>query len=408
MTPATILYLDYTNGIGVGGGQRSLALLLRHLDRARFSPVLACPEDERLRDLVEPSIPVATLPLDGALRGVSRWEASWSRLARAASASVQSVRALAELIRREQVRLIHANNLKTFALGVAAAANRIPVIWHVRDIFPTTTVTRAICRIGARAATRVLAVSDSVARQFPPSRRVMVLYNAVEIPDVSAGAQLRLEFRAQHGISPAAVLIGYAGRLDPGKGLEGMLRAFAALRRDSRGENESHRLQLALVGDGPQAEPLRALAHQLGVGAACHLVGFQRSMDRAWAAMDICVQPSTSDDAFPRSVIEAMAWAKPVVGSRIGGIAEAIEDGRTGLLHDPGNEEVLRSRLAYLISEPGMAARMGAKGRERALEQFSAAEQSRKVAQLYEDVLGGSLPASYGLSQGSAAGDRNG
>ena len=71
-----ILYLDYTNKIGLGGGQRSLALLLRHLRKREFQPLLACPAEEQLLDRLDPDIPVVPLALPERFRSLSRDQAS--------------------------------------------------------------------------------------------------------------------------------------------------------------------------------------------------------------------------------------------------------------------------------------------------------------------------------------------
>jgi glycosyltransferase involved in cell wall biosynthesis len=81
------------------------------------------------------------------------------------------------------------------------------------------------------------------------------------------------------------------------------------------------------------------------------------------AAVDICVVPSVWQEAFGLAVVEPMAYGKPVIATRVGAIAEMIEDGVTGVLVNPRDEEALADALTALLADPQRAARMGAAAR---------------------------------------------
>ena len=367
MPVSRILYLDYTNNIGLGGGQRSLALLVRHLPRARFEPLVGCPPGEQLIGILDPGITVLPLELAGRFRSVSRWEISPMTAAPALATAWDAVRRLREIIRCQKIDLVHANNLKMF-LVAAAATTRVPVIWHVRDLFPAKALPWV--RLAARAARAVLAVSQAVAGQFRGARNVEVLYNAVERP---AAALAGGELRRRLGIPAAATVIGYAGRLDRDKGLQTLVDAFLLLRSDDPN------LHLLIAGEGPD----RGVVEQFPVT----LAGFQTDMGPFWDAVDVAVQPSTGPDAFPRSVIEAMAHAKPVVASRIGGIPEAIEDPITGRLVPPSDPRALATALKAVLASPEKARGMGLAGRRRARRLFSVQAQMERLTEFYDGWL---------------------
>lgn len=359
MPPVRILFLDYTNGIGLGGGQRSLALLLRHLPRDRYQPVVACPPGEQLRDILPAGIPVLDLPLPAAFTTPSRFSAAPAAYAKGLAASASSVAALRRLLTAQRIGLIHANNFKMHVLAALAATGLgIPVLWHVRDIFPERTA--GLLRLGSRAADRVLTVSRAVAAQFRDGSNVSVLYNAVELP-------------SDPGLSESTdgPVIGYAGRLDGGKGLDALVTAFLGLL------GRHPRARLLIAGEGPER---RSIPDH----PAIEVAGFQNDVSLAWRRMDICVQPSSQPDSFPRAVIEAMSWAKPVVGAKIGGIPEAIEDGSTGLLFEPGDAAGLQARLETLLGHPGRAREMGAAGRRRCERLFSVSAQIEQLTAIYE------------------------
>ncbi len=361
MQPLRILFLDYTNGIGLGGGQRSLSLLIRHLPRDRYQPLIACPPGEQLRKLIPPSVPLLDLPLPPAFASVNRFTGGGLAYARGVASAVSTVAALRKLIAAQRIDIVHANNFKMHVLAtLATAGSRIPVFWHVRDIYPERSA--GWIRLAVGAADRVLTVSHAVAAQFGNHRNVSVLYNAVELPP-----------RPEPGDPAHPPVIGYAGRLDGWKGLDTLVSAFLGLL-------ERHpRARLLIAGDGPERRSIPS-------HPSIELLGFQADLAAAWRRMDICVQPSSQPDPFPRSVIEAMSWAKPVVGAAAGGIPEAIQDGATGLLFAPGDTAGLRDRLEQLLLDPSRARAMGAAGRSRCETLFSVPTQIEQLTRIYEST----------------------
>ena len=360
MQQLRILFLDYTNGIGLGGGQRSLSLLVRHLPRDRYQPIVACPPGERLRQLMPASAALLDLPLPHAFAGVNRFTGGGLSYLRGLTAAATTIASLRRLIVTHRIDLIHANNFKMHVLATLASTGlRIPVFWHVRDIYPERNA--RIMRLAGAAADRVLTVSRAVAAQFGASGKVSVLYNAVELPP-------KLESRP----SVDSPVIGYVGRLDGWKGLDTLVSAFLGL----AGRHPKARLLIA--GEGPELGSIPA-------HPAIEVMGFQSDLAPAWRRIDICVQPSTQPDPFPRAVIEAMSWGKPVVGAATGGIPEAIADGLTGLLFAPGDTTGLGDRLELLLQNPGRARAMGDAGRIRCESLFSVPAQIEQLTRIYEN-----------------------
>ena len=169
----------------------------------------------------------------------------------------------------------------------------------------------------------------------------------------------------------------YMGRLSPEKGITTLLEAHAAI---------SERISLRIAGTGPAVEDLRArfpAAEFLG-----HLSG--AALDDAVRGASVVVAPSNCYENCPMSVLEAMAYGKPVIGSDIGGIPELIAHGETGYLFPPGDLNSLRSRLLELMENPALRHRFGAAGRKRAEEHFSLDRHNAALMQLYSKVIEGS------------------
>ena len=128
------------------------------------------------------------------------------------------------------------------------------------------------------------------------------------------------------------------GNLYPVKDHATLLRALARLPA----------ARVAIAGRGDQEEPLRRLAAELGLSDRVHLLGLRDDVETVFAAADVFVQPSLSE-GLPLAVLEAMANGLPVVATRVGGIPEAVVDGKTGLLVPPGDPAALAAALAAVL-----------------------------------------------------------
>jgi len=157
-------------------------------------------------------------------------------------------------------------------------------------------------------------------------------------------------------------MILFVGRLVPQKGVDVLLRAFAVVLRRCPG------IRLVIAGDGYQRLYLERLSRHLGLPPHVEFVGWQTgpALARLYQAAEMVVVPSVYEP-FGLVALEAMACGRPVVASRIGGLAEVIAEGRTGYLIPPGDYLSLARRMAQLLLEPARAAAMGQAARQEAM-----------------------------------------
>jgi len=167
------------------------------------------------------------------------------------------------------------------------------------------------------------------------------------------------------------------------------LRAFAAL--CPRFTN----LRLLIVGaDAQEVEPgsfsqeLKALARTLGVESRVFFTGARSDVPRVLAACDVFTLPSF-EEPFGLVFLEAMAMQKPVVAVSNGGTPEVVDDAHSGLLSPAWDVPALTNNIAALLEDPGLRARMGAHGRARVLERFSARRMAADAGAAYERILAG-------------------
>ncbi len=368
-----VLYLHATDVLA--GGERSLLHLIRHLDPARFQPRVACEAtDEYVASLTACRTPVERLRFPG-LRppGLAAWRA---------------MRTVATLCKQSRVALLHANTPRTNLY--AAAAGRmagVPVIWHCRNLLESRMWDTD--RWFACLPDRIICNSVAIASRFagsPWQSRVVTIMNGVDLreyrPDLS-GQGIRKEL----GWGAGRLVIAATSRLDPEKGHETLLEAMQMVLARCPDARLVIAGRASVDPDGRHAT-LRHRIQETGLGEAVRLVGYRSDIPHVLAAADICVLPAAAE-ACGRVLIEAMAMAKPVVGTASGGTPEIVEDGVTGILVPPGNPTAMATALEALIRDPARARIMGVAGRDRAAAHFSIEAHARQTMRVYADVLAG-------------------
>lgn len=201
----------------------------------------------------------------------------------------------------------------------------------------------------------------SVTQQRFPQERVEVIHNGVQCN--TQGTELEDE---------GYVL--YLGRLSKEKGIETLLSAHSGV---------ADRVRLLVAGTGPLEDEMRSRYPRAGFLG--HLSG--HSLEQALRKASLIVIPSEWYENCPMSVLEAMAFAKPVVASDIGGIPELVVHGETGLLFAPGDREILQGYLLDLMDNPPLRQKYGAAARERAEEYFSLERHNEALLGAYGKVL---------------------
>ncbi len=234
----------------------------------------------------------------------------------------------------------------------------------------------------------VIAVSGAVGRhlredwKLDPSR-VAVVPHGIPMPKLDANGEgdgLSRRMRQGWATSPDGILIGALGRLSPVKGYSVLLRAIASLKK------ENIPAHLVLVGDGPEGRALKELARNLGIGDRARFVPPLDDTRGFFAAVDIFCAPSI-EEGFGLAILEAMAHAKPVVASRVGGIPGLVEDGTTGLLVPSGEAQALAEALGRLAHDTALRRTLGAASRRRAEERFSARRMIEDTEAVYRRLV---------------------
>jgi glycosyltransferase involved in cell wall biosynthesis len=372
-----------------GGAPRVLLDLMERLDPRAFSQTLATGPAPAGLDLLPEvrRLPVRIREIGGLVREISPVR------------DLPALFSLVGLIRREPFDIIHVHTSKAGFLGRLAAriAGHRQVVYSPHgDIFVgyfpkvTTLVYTSAERWAAHWCAHIVTLSDAGAREYltrgigKPSQFVTV-YNGIDLRAV-AGAADRLGARRELGWGKDDRAIVSVGRLVPVKGQDLLVSAAPAIIEGLA--PRSSVVRFLVVGDGPERENLARLARRLGVGDRFSFVGLRADVPRLLSAADLMVMPSRNE-GLGMSMIEAMAASLPVVGARVGGIPEVVEDNVTGTLVPPDDPGALARACVEILSDHQRARAMGGAGRKRARELFAVEKSVEIMARLYRDMMAG-------------------
>jgi len=183
------------------------------------------------------------------------------------------------------------------------------------------------------------------------------------------------------GVGDDELVIMQVARFAPVKDHATAIHAFA------RVHDQLPQARLVLVGDGPMRSAMETLAWDQGVADHTLFLGNRNDVDALLCGADVSLLTSRAE-GVPPTVLEAMAAGLPVVATSVGGVAEAVAHGQTGLLCPPGDVAALVHNLGVLLRDPGLRQRMGAAGRRCVLDQFTRRRTLDAYAAIYDQMLG--------------------
>ncbi len=381
----------------LGGVEFSTLYLARSLDRARWSPVVVCPDGgefaHRCRAGGLTVLTHSAPRLYSTSVRIGKW-AFVNPFAMVADliALFSAASGLAKSFRAQSFDLIVTKGLLAhFYGGLAARRAKIPCVWHVQDrvsdrVGPLYAWT--LSAAGRWLAREIIADAESIAKQmrtFIPHERVHVIWNGVdtcEFSPQSSGSRVRDEWQAGDG----DLLVGAIGRLTRWKGQHLLIQAFARLASEFPNARVFF-VGAALFDSEAYARELKHLARRLGLENRVIFAGFRWDMPEVFAALDIVAHTALEKDSTPLAVVSAMASGKAIVCSRVDGTAQLFEEGRDGLLFAPGNIDALTEKLELLLRDAKLRQRMGQAARAKAERVLSVEKFTLECAGIFERAL---------------------
>ncbi len=361
-------------GLGLGGAERLLVDSLSYLDIERFEYEFAylLPwKDFLVPKIKEAGFPVHLLEMHSNYKFHS------------------ALRRLFTLQRKENYDLIHAHLPIAGVLArTVGALKSLPVFYTEHNMQERyNPITRRINSASYGWNTRVLAVSEEVASSLERSglskkTRVVTLTNGIPTELVRQEACNLKELREELKIPLGNLVVGTVAVFSTQKRLTDWLEVARKVieQRDD--------VTFVLVGHGPEEDRLRARARELGLLEKVLMPGFRPDGRRVMAMFDVYLMTSEFE-GLPVALLEALALARPVVSTSVGGIPEVVEDGREGFLSPVGNVEGLASSVLNLLEDKKLREHMGNQGAEKVEKEFHLKHRISEVERLYMEVLRG-------------------
>ena len=379
-----ILFYNHTGQ--VSGAEHVLLMILARLDRHGFDPIVICPEQGPLQEMVK--------DLDVPLETVASLEARFTWRVDALARYCKSFFGLILEIRRRVIEikpdLLHANSIRSGLVATAATFGLgTRVVWHLHDLLPRhplSTAIRVLALVSTR--TRMIAVSSAVAGNFrgrlaPLLRdRVKVILNSIDLDKFQLDETSKRAIRKELRFRETDLAVGIVGQLTPRKGQLELLRAFG------RVQTKVPSSVLVVVGspmfnrDHEYLELLRRTTAELGIGNQVRMLGARNDIARIMQGLDLLVVNSKAEP-FGLVILEAMACGTAVLATAVDGIPEIIKHDENGWLVRPGAETALTEAMVHLCHAPDLRARLAKRGKQTVTARFAVGRYMTELQAYY-------------------------
>ncbi len=359
----SIVHVDAERGFS--GGEVQVFLLLEGLRRRGHHNLLVCPPASRAEARARAcGLATRTVPMRN-------------------DADLPAVWRLRRVLREVAPDLLHLHTGRATWLGALAARGLgIPVLTTRRmdRTVKRNARNRWLYRAGVRRAVAISpAVAEALLEGGVEPLRVRTIPSAVD-PASLRPRRSRAAVRAAEGVAPEEPLLLALAALVRRKGIDVLLEALERLAAEGRAP------RLWIAGDGPVRAALERQASAASLAERVRFLGRREDAADLLAACDVFVMPSRRE-GLGVAALEAMAAGRPVVASRVGGLATAVLDARTGLLVPPEDPAALAEALSTLLGDGALRARLGAAGPARVAADFGAEGMVEAYEKLYRELL---------------------
>ena len=367
-----VLFVESTSGFG--GSSRCLAMILDHLNKENYHPVLALRNHS---SYINPN-------LQSAVYKLTNYSSDGNQFIYLCHVTKEILRLLVVII-KEKISLVHVNT--NIMLGIpaimAAKLTGRKVICYIRETRPLIKRERWI----AKWVDKIIVLNEKGKAHYVsdlPAGKIVVIPDGIDcakFQKVERGL-----FRKEKGFENR-VLVGLVGRIVRGKGQKEFV--LAAKKVLQQKPNVKFLIVGEAIGENDNYyREVKALVENEALTPNVIFTGWRNDVNRVIADFDILVQGTTTfPEGFGLTIVEAMALGKPVIATNIPGPSGIVVDGITGYLIPPENIDIMAERIIYLLDHPDIAQSMGDSGRERAEKFFDAKNVNHNLEALYREVL---------------------
>lgn len=296
------------------------------------------------------------------------------------------------ILKKENADILHINNggypaaescIAAIFAAKFARVNKIVISVHnlARTRYKLIRIfEKMIDKYVSRNVAKIIVATDSV-RKSLVEKRDFPLGLIVKIPcGVVCPEHKKLPnmVRKQFEVSDDRKILIATTRFDGTKGQEYLLEALSLLKEKYRN------FKCFLIGEGSVFQEMVGLSRKFKLQNYVVFTGYRKDVPMFLAVADILIQPSVAHENSPYSVLEAMSYELPVIGTSVGGTSELVDNGKTGFIIPPKNPRALFNALSYLLKNEEKAKEMGRMGRERVIDKFNMDFSVKKTMKLYE------------------------
>jgi len=364
-----IRVLHIVEDLKIGGLERIIASIVLALNRDRYEAKVWCLAEggQIAEELIDQGVEVKMLGMRSYYNPLQ-------------------IMTLSRLLRNEKINILHTHGYFGSTFGrVAAIFARVPVVLvHVHSTYYGYKKRNIVIeKLLSFFTDKTICVSEAVKRfvveiEGIAEKKTCLIHNGVEIPGTfEADPSVN---RNSFSFSEEDYVAITIASLTPNKGHRVLIDAIKII------SPKYNDLRLLIVGDGPLRDNLGAYAEELQLSSKIVFTGQRDDINLLLKLADIFILPSMEREGLGIAIIEAMAVGLPVIGTRLGGIPEVIEEDVNGLLFAPGNSEELAAAIEKLIAAPAIREKMGRMGRGIYEEKFTAEKMITNIESLYDEL----------------------
>lgn len=362
-----MVYLLVSHTSDLYGAERSLYDLACGLKTRGICILVLCPDEgplaQKLRHFGVPVI-IFNLPRPKrALLSMIRFFILWG----------PTVLRLAQNLRTWNISVVYNNTIDGLYAPFAARLVKVPCVWHIREVkLKNWRMRRFFVWLLNTFSSQIVFNSKATMRAYltTPSLPWKVVYNGFEVPEAIPG-----ETEKKVGVT-----VGFAGQMTPMKRPEHFLEVFAEAKKVAPNINA------LMAGDGPLLTHLETRIKQLNLAESVKLLGYTNNIPKFLMNIDLLVLTS-EQEAFGRILVEAMAFRRPVIASRVDGIPEIVQDGICGYLVEPEDIPGFAGKIAKLAQDPELRTKMGQAAYNHVKANFSMRQYIDQLAHILEQAV---------------------
>lgn len=385
----------YFNDIGqeVGGAEKSFRFLIERIDKNRFNAIFVCLSEGSLVDnLRKAGIEVNIIRANKKVISITRSQLLYNPISLLIFIifCLPVIKNLIGLINDKNINIVHTNSLKAHVLGgIAAKLAKKHLIWHIRELLLNRFSLKLLILLSRTLPDRIIVICSKHRELFVNYIRkdkIVTIHNGIDVDSINENVD-KQKIRQEFSLNQDAPLIGLVSRLIYAKGHVYFLKAAKQVKRFYPG------VKFLIVGDVQgnkrYKQKLLKLVNNLGLSNDVIFTGWREDIQNVMVSLDILAVPSLDVglEGESRVILEAMAAAKPVVTTKVGGNPELIQEGQTGILIPPCDIGSLAFAICTLLKNPVKLKKMGIEGQKRIRQYFSLQANVKATQEVYLEIV---------------------